>query len=53
MKIDAIDAFVAVVRCQSISLAAESLQLTQSAITRRIIQGDEAFLSALPALLDS
>jgi|SRR5450830_723928 len=42
MKIDAIDAFVAVVRCQSISLAAESLQLTQSAITRRIQSFEEA-----------
>lgn len=35
MKIDDIDAFVSVVRCQSISQAAESLQLTQPAITRR------------------
>ncbi|MBB3213455.1 DNA-binding transcriptional LysR family regulator [Herbaspirillum sp. Sphag1AN] len=42
MKIDAIDAFVAVVRCQSISLAAASLQLTQSAITRRIQSFEEA-----------
>jgi len=42
MKIDDIDAFVAVVRCQSISLAAESLQLTQPAITRRIQSFEEA-----------
>lgn len=35
MKIDDIDAFVSVIRCQSISQAAESLQLTQPAITRR------------------
>lgn len=36
MKIDDIDAFVAVIRCQSISHAAESLDLTQPAITRRV-----------------
>lgn len=36
MKIDDIDAFVAVIRSQSISLAAESLELTQPAITRRV-----------------
>ncbi|PTQ74176.1 LysR family transcriptional regulator [Pseudomonas sp. GV071] len=36
MKIDDIDAFVAVIRCQSISQAAETLQLTQPAITRRV-----------------
>lgn len=35
MKIDDMDAFVSVVRCQSISLAADALQLTQPAITRR------------------
>ncbi len=42
MKIDDIDAFVAVIRCQSISLAAESLQLTQPAITRRVQNFEEA-----------
>lgn len=42
MKIDDIDAFVAAVRNQSISLAAESLQLTQPAITRRIQNLEEA-----------
>ena len=36
MKIDDMDAFVAVVRCQSTNLAAQSLQLTQPAITRRL-----------------
>jgi DNA-binding transcriptional LysR family regulator len=36
MKLDDIDAFVAVVRCQSLSLAAQSLSLTQPAITRRV-----------------
>ena len=36
MKTDDIDAFVAVVRCQSISQAADSLALTQPAITRRV-----------------
>ncbi|MFT4021849.1 MAG: LysR family transcriptional regulator [Acinetobacter sp.] len=36
MKTDDIDAFVTVVRCQSLSLAAEALQLTQPAITRRV-----------------
>lgn len=36
MKLDDIDAFVAVIRSQSLGQAAESLQLTQSAITRRI-----------------
>ncbi|PUA16350.1 LysR family transcriptional regulator [Glaciimonas sp. PCH181] len=41
MKIDDIDAFVATVRCQSISLAAEALQLTQSAITRRVQNFEE------------
>jgi DNA-binding transcriptional LysR family regulator len=36
MKIDDISAFVAVVRNQSVSAAAEALGLTQSAITRRV-----------------
>ena len=36
MKIDDISAFVAVVRNHSVSAAAESLRLTQSAITRRV-----------------
>src|SRR5476649_508362 len=36
MKIDDISAFVAVVRNQSVSAAAEALGLTQSAITRRL-----------------
>lgn len=42
MKIDDIDAFVAVIRCQSISQAAESLQLTQPAITRRVQNFEDA-----------
>lgn len=42
MKIDDIDAFVAVIRSQSISQAAESLQLTQPAITRRVQNFEEA-----------
>ncbi|SDO04284.1 LysR family transcriptional regulator [Pseudomonas jinjuensis] len=42
MKIDDIDAFVAVIRCQSLSQAAESLQLTQSAITRRVQSLEES-----------
>lgn len=42
MKIDDIRAFVAVIRCQSISLAAETLQLTQPAITRRVQNFEEA-----------
>lgn len=41
MKTDDIEAFVAVVRCQSLSLAADSLQLTQSAITRRVQNFEE------------
>lgn len=36
MKIDDLSAFVAVVRHQSVSAAAEALGLTQSAITRRV-----------------
>ena len=42
MKIDDIDAFVAVIRCQSISLAAQSLGLTQPAITRRVQNFEQA-----------
>ncbi|MDE1169381.1 MAG: LysR family transcriptional regulator [Pseudomonas sp.] len=42
MKIDDIDAFVAVIRCQSISQAALSLQLTQPAITRRVQNFEQA-----------
>ena len=42
MKIDDLDAFVAVVRTQSLNQAAESLQLTQSAITRRLQNFEEA-----------
>lgn len=42
MKIDDIRAFVAVIRCQSISLAADTLQLTQPAITRRVQNFEEA-----------
>lgn len=36
MKNDDLDAFVSVVRCKSLSVAAEQLGLTQSAITRRV-----------------
>ncbi|MGY2202058.1 LysR family transcriptional regulator [Pseudomonas gingeri] len=42
MKIDDINAFVAVIRCQTISQAADSLQLTQPAITRRVQNFEEA-----------
>ncbi|WP_296183097.1 LysR family transcriptional regulator [Pseudomonas sp. UBA1879] len=42
MKIDDIDAFVAVIRCQSISHAAETLDLTQPAITRRVQNFEQA-----------
>lgn len=42
MKIDDIDAFVAVMRCQSISQAARELGLTQPAITRRVQNFEEA-----------
>ncbi|WP_230386525.1 LysR family transcriptional regulator, partial [Pseudomonas pudica] len=35
------DAFVAVIRCQSTNLAAEALQLTQPAITRRVQNFEE------------
>jgi len=34
MKIDDIDAYVAVIRCQSLQQAADSLGLTQPACTR-------------------
>jgi DNA-binding transcriptional LysR family regulator len=36
MKLDDIEAFVAVVRCQSLTLASEWLETTQPAVTRRI-----------------
>lgn len=42
MKLDDIEAFVAVVRSQSLSQAAESLALTQPAVTRRIQNFEEA-----------
>lgn len=42
MKTDDLDAFVAVVRCQSLSVAADALKLTQSAITRRVQNFEEA-----------
>ena len=42
MKIDDIDAFVAVVRSQSLSQAAKELNLTQPAITRRVQNFEEA-----------
>ncbi|CAM2145208.1 HTH-type transcriptional regulator HdfR [Pararobbsia alpina] len=42
MKLDDIDAFVAVVRCQSLSVAAQALSLTQPAITRRVQSFEEA-----------
>ncbi len=42
MKTDDLEAFVAVIRCQSLSVAAEQLQLTQSAITRRIQNFEQA-----------
>ncbi|HTJ92601.1 MAG TPA: LysR family transcriptional regulator [Pararobbsia sp.] len=42
MKLDEIDAFVAVVRCQSLSVAAHTLTLTQPAITRRIQSLEES-----------
>lgn len=42
MKIEDLEAFVAVVRAQSISAAAESLQLTQPTITRRVQNLEEA-----------
>ncbi|MGF6724282.1 DNA-binding transcriptional LysR family regulator [Paraburkholderia sp. GAS41] len=42
MKLDDIEAFVAAVRNQSLSQAAESLALTQPAVTRRIQNFEEA-----------
>lgn len=42
MKLDEIEAFVAVVRSQSLSQAADSLHLTQPAVTRRIQNFEEA-----------
>jgi DNA-binding transcriptional LysR family regulator len=42
MKIDDISAFVAVVRNQSVSAAADALGLTQSAITRRVQNLEQA-----------
>lgn len=42
MKFDDIDAFVAAIHCQSLSQAAEALQLTQSAITRRLQSLEES-----------
>ncbi len=47
MKIDDIDAFVAVIRNASLSQAAESLGLTQSAITRRVQSLEESLGVAL------
>ena len=41
MKIDDMDAFVAVIRCQSTKLAADVLQLTQPAVTRRLQNFEE------------
>lgn len=42
MKLDEIEAFVAVVRSQSLSQAADSLALTQPAVTRRIQNFEQA-----------
>lgn len=42
MKLDEIEAFVAVVRSQSLSQAADTLELTQPAVTRRIQNFEEA-----------
>jgi DNA-binding transcriptional LysR family regulator len=42
MKIDDIEAYVAVIRCQSLQQAADSLSLTQPAITRRLQNFEEA-----------
>ena len=47
MKLDEIEAFVAVVRNQSLSQAANSLALTQPAVTRRIQNFEEALGVAL------
>ena len=42
MKISDIDAFAAVVRCQTLSQAAAELGMTQPAITRRVQNLEEA-----------
>lgn len=42
MKIDEIDAYVSVIRCQSLQQAALALGLTQPAITRRLQNFEEA-----------
>lgn len=42
MKIDDLDAYVAVIRCQSLQQAAQTLGLTQPAITRRLQNFEEA-----------
>ncbi|WP_027213298.1 LysR family transcriptional regulator [Burkholderia sp. WSM2232] len=42
MKIDEIDAYVTVIRCQSLQQAALSLGLTQPAVTRRLQNFEEA-----------
>lgn len=47
MKIDDIEAFVTVVRCQSISHAAQALDLTQPAVTRRIQNFEESLGAVL------
>ncbi len=47
MKIGDIDAFAAVVRCQSLSQAAHELGITQPAITRRVQNLEEALGVAL------
>ena len=47
MKLDEIEAFVAVVRSQSLNQAANSLALTQPAVTRRIQNFEEALGVAL------
>ncbi len=47
MKIGDIDAFAAVIRCQSLSQAAHELGITQPAITRRVQNLEEAHGAAL------
>lgn len=47
MKLDEIEAFVAVVRCQSLNQAADALELTQPAVTRRLQNFEEALGVAL------
>ncbi|MFT4247060.1 MAG: LysR family transcriptional regulator [Pseudomonas sp.] len=42
MKIDEIQAFVSVVQCQSLSVAAETLSLAQPALTRRVQNFEES-----------